>query len=702
MNRILVRAALGIFILFVLTSSAFPQWIQTNCPADNSFFDLYAEQGMVFARTWRVNGDKLLFTEDNDANWTEISAPGDDIDILSLIVLDDEILVGTWDGLYRTMLDSILWEQLTVTGIPDESPIWSMFRIGDTLFSCGAGKIYKSSVNDINTWVEVSTGIPANARITSIIKNGDAFFAGSDNSGVFISTDNGTSWTAINSGLTDLNIFNLNAIGTKLYAITFKKGVFISDINDINLLSEVDSISWVADNSGLKKVNCLLEVDNLLFVGTDTNGVYLSDNNGQSWIAVNSGISENTRIWSMELSGDYIFAGTSEGVLRLNPDDINNYTITASANEGGTISPDGDVIVYETDSKTFTITPLLGYKINDVLVDGSSVGVVYSYAFPNVTADHTISVEFLAVPIYTITASCQNGGTITPSGTIQVSETWSREFTITTSPGHAIDSVIVDGNSVGAVSSYAFTDIASDHTISVTTKEAPYIITASAEKGGTVSPSGDVEVWGGESQKFTITSSDGYVISDVIIDGVSIGAVTSYTFSSVDDNHTIAVLFNSLTQYQINCGGSDEAPFTADANYQGGSASSSNNTIDTTGVTEPAPAAVYQKQRNGTFTYTLPGLTSEKSYKVRLHFSDNSYSGSRGGTTGSTSTFNVVVNGTAVLSNYNIYSKAGAKYKAVVEEFTAAANASGQIVIEFVPTSMFYSAAVAGVEITMQ
>ena len=100
--------------------------------------------------------------------------------------------------------------------------------------------------------------------------------------------------------------------------------------------------------------------------------------------------------------------------------------------EGGTISPEGDVTVYETGSKTFKITPVLGYKINDVLVDGSSVGAVYSYTFSNVTADHTISVEFLAVPIYTITASAQDGGTISPSGTIQVSETWSQEFTITT------------------------------------------------------------------------------------------------------------------------------------------------------------------------------------------------------------------------------------------------------------------------------
>ena len=153
-------------------------------------------------------------------------------------------------------------------------------------------------MNDVNTWTAGSTGIPAEARVTSIIKVGEAFFAGTDNNGVFISTDSGTIWTAINTGLTDLNISSLAAVDTKLYAVTFKKGVFVLDINDINL-SEIDSITWTADSSGLKKIDCLLQVDNLLFGGTDTNGVYLSDDSGQSWVAVNSGISENTRVWSL-------------------------------------------------------------------------------------------------------------------------------------------------------------------------------------------------------------------------------------------------------------------------------------------------------------------------------------------------------------------------------------------------------------------
>ena len=70
------------------------------------------------------------------------------------------------------------------------------------------------------------------------------------------------------------------------------------------------------------------------------------------------------------------------------------YTITATAGEGGSITPNGDVSVKEGASQTFAITADNGYEIADVLVDGSSVGAVESYTFSDVKANHTISVSF--------------------------------------------------------------------------------------------------------------------------------------------------------------------------------------------------------------------------------------------------------------------------------------------------------------------
>jgi len=75
------------------------------------------------------------------------------------------------------------------------------------------------------------------------------------------------------------------------------------------------------------------------------------------------------------------------------------WTITATAGTGGTISPSGPVLVNEGASRSFTITPNSGYLIADVLVDTVSVGAVSTYNFNNVVANHTIAASFTLAPV---------------------------------------------------------------------------------------------------------------------------------------------------------------------------------------------------------------------------------------------------------------------------------------------------------------
>jgi hypothetical protein len=77
-------------------------------------------------------------------------------------------------------------------------------------------------------------------------------------------------------------------------------------------------------------------------------------------------------------------------------------TITASAGANGSISPVGSVVVRNGHPATFTITPNTGYHVQDVLVDGASVGAPTSYTFLGVTANHTIAASF-AINIFTLT-----------------------------------------------------------------------------------------------------------------------------------------------------------------------------------------------------------------------------------------------------------------------------------------------------------
>jgi hypothetical protein len=76
-----------------------------------------------------------------------------------------------------------------------------------------------------------------------------------------------------------------------------------------------------------------------------------------------------------------------------------------------------------------------------------------------------------------------------------------------------------------------------------TTTTTTYTITASAGTGGSISPSGTVTVNSGGSQAFTISPNGGYTILNVLIDGVSQGAITSYTFTNVMTSHTISGTF---------------------------------------------------------------------------------------------------------------------------------------------------------------
>jgi beta-glucanase (GH16 family) len=143
----------------------------------------------------------------------------------------------------------------------------------------------------------------------------------------------------------------------------------------------------------------------------------------------------------------------------------------------------------------------------------------------------------------------------------------------------------------------------------------------------------------------------------------------------------------------VNSGGSAAGHFVADVNVTGGIIGAmSSAPIDTSGLVAPAPQTVYQAERYGDFTYTFTGLISGATYRVRLHSAETFWNavGER--------RFNVTINGTQVLTNFDILAAAGAKYKAVINEFNAVAT-SGQIVIQF--TTVTDNARASGIEILL-
>jgi len=153
----------------------------------------------------------------------------------------------------------------------------------------------------------------------------------------------------------------------------------------------------------------------------------------------------------------------------------------------------------------------------------------------------------------------------------------------------------------------------------------------------------------------------------------------------------INVVAKSSTLIQINAGGPAVSGFMADEDFSGGTTINHTNTIDTTKVTNPAPAAVYDTARIGDFTYTVGGLTAGANYVVRLHFCETFF------TAAGDRTFDVSINGTQVLTNFDIFKTAGGQNIANIQEFTAPANANGQFVIKF--ASVVNHSLVSGIEV---
>jgi hypothetical protein len=227
--------------------------------------------------------------------------------------------------------------------------------------------------------------------------------------------------------------------------------------------------------------------------------------------------------------------------------------ITSTAGPGGFISPAGAVTVREGSDATFQISANGGYLTDDVKVNGASVGAVGTYTFANVRSNQTIAATFKEKPgvFYTLSAkTTTSGGTISPSGDVKVKEGSNQTFLIAASQGFSIRDVAVDGQSIGAQGAYTFEKVqAEGHRIEAAFQAIPkpkYVIAASAGNGGTVTPGGNVSVEEGSNAGFAIAASSGFKIADVKVDGVSVGALSTYTFGSVTANHSLAASFSQV------------------------------------------------------------------------------------------------------------------------------------------------------------
>ena len=266
---------------------------------------------------------------------------------------------------------------------------------------------------------------------------------------------------------------------------------------------------------------------------------------------------------SAVVNGFYTFENVQDNHtihVKCEPLVADKYIIHVTYGQGGSISPNGDVTVQKGTNSTFNIIPQHNYKINEVWIDGilNPQAVIDGfYTFYNVQEEHWIhaTFTFIIVEQFYINASVSTvGGVISPSGKVFVETNDEPSFTFTALDGYQLQDVLVDGISViddvvGGV--YTFKPITSSHTIVGKFEKKNLTITASiGTAGGIISPLGEKIVPYGGSQAYTITAQTGFLIDEVLINGVNNPTAVSsgkYTFSNVTENQTIVANFKYRT-----------------------------------------------------------------------------------------------------------------------------------------------------------
>ena len=189
----------------------------------------------------------------------------------------------------------------------------------------------------------------------------------------------------------------------------------------------------------------------------------------------------------------FAFVYTGKGGSDLSLDNVQLYAeerdnyvaVTASAGEGGTITPAGQTLVKKGTSKTFDIAPAQGYEIANVTVDGTDLGPISYYTFQRVGVDHTISATFQKAQqsgdTVTLTTTASDGGTVAPAGQTTYVSGQAVDVTFTPDQGYQLASVKVNGRTASVTGNVLTLTMDQSYAVSAVFEKIPDVPTVMFE-----------------------------------------------------------------------------------------------------------------------------------------------------------------------------------------------------------------------------
>ncbi len=336
--------------LLISVSSVNAQWVQLD-PTGGFINNFFVSGNTVYAAAY----GGVLVSKDAGLSWSHSNFGIMDGDVRSVAVNSKKVFAGTYDnGVYVKDINGLIWVQ---TPLNNET-ISCLAVIGDNVYAGTYSEGVYLSTDNGTTWNQVNTGL-GSLQVNCLAVSGTNIFAGvEEDRGVYLSTDSGNNWTFAGNGLPNNSPISLAVNGTDIYTGIWANGVYTSPNNGTGWLQLGQSpsnyigaiafngskvfaagqkigvttnggVNWTdistSETEGLPWANIqalcfaggnLIAGDNAVNVST---GIYVSNNDGASWVRANSGVPDFCSN-GIAASNGCILNATSAGIFRTSND----------------------------------------------------------------------------------------------------------------------------------------------------------------------------------------------------------------------------------------------------------------------------------------------------------------------------------------------------------------------------------------------